>query len=92
MNKEDKIQLLGEELAREVQRVNELIPLIKELYDQVGKLMSKDYDITFNENRFRNTRNEVTYLHNEVNEIKKLLGIDGSVPKGKHKEERYGYK
>ena len=81
LSKEDKIQLLGEELAREVQRVNELIPLIKELYDQVGKLMSKDYDITFNENRFRNTRNEVTYLHNEVNEIKKLLGMDGSVPK-----------
>ena len=81
MNDTEKIQFLGEELCREVTRVNKLLPLIKHLYDMVAELSGKDYDITFNETRFRNTRNEVTYLHNEVNEIKKVLGLDGSVPK-----------
>jgi len=90
MNTEEKIQLLGEELAGVVQRVNDLIPLIRELYEQVGKLLNKDYDITFNENRFRNTRNEVTYLHNEVHELQKLLGLHGEEPKVP-KEEKYGY-
>ncbi len=80
MNTEEKVQFLGEELAREVQRVNELIPLIKALYEDIGKLLGKDDTVTFNENRFTNTRNEVTYLHNRVNEIEKLLGMGGSVP------------
>ena len=85
MNDTEKIQFLGEELCREVTRVNELLPLIKHLYDMVAELLGKDYDITFNETRFRNTRNEITYLHNEVNEIKKVLGLDGSVPSVKPK-------
>jgi len=90
MNTEEKVQLLGGELVGVVQRVNDLIPLIGELYEQVGKLLNKDYGITFNENRFRNTRNEVTYLHNEVYELQKLLGLHGEEPKA-HKEEKYGY-
>jgi len=90
MNTEEKVQLLGGELAGVVQRVNDLIPLIRELYEQVGKLLNKDYDITFNENRFRNTRNEVTYLHNEVYELQKLLGLHGEITKPP-KEEKYGY-
>jgi len=91
MNTEEKVQLIGEELAGVVQRVNDLIPLIRELYEQVGKLLNKDYDITFNENRFCNTRNEVTYLHNEVYELQKLHGMHGESAKAHKEESKYGY-
>lgn len=77
MNTEEKVQLLGEALIKEVQRVNDLCRLIRELYEQMGKLLNKDYDITFNETRFRNIRNEVTYLHNELYELQKLHGMHG---------------
>lgn len=89
MNTEEKVQLLGEALIKEVQRVNDLCRLIRELYEQMGKLLNKDYDITFNETRFRNTRNEVTYLHNELYEIQKLLGMHGEVPKAYKRKGKY---
>jgi len=38
-------------------------------------------DKWYNENQIRQLMNEVTYLHNRVNELEKVTGLDGSVPK-----------
>jgi len=57
--------------------LNVLAEYVDDLWDKWA-----DYEaVQWNERRLRNLRNEVTYLHNELNEVKKNLGMDGSVPR-----------
>jgi len=51
-----------------------------EKYKQIDRIVRQFYHI----------RNEMTYLHNEVYELQKLLGLHGEEPKAR-KEEKYGY-
>ena len=67
--------------AKERQQVLEWI---RELFDSLQAL---DADVQ----RLRQLKNEVTYLHNELNEVKKNLGMDGSVPRVKTTKRRYTY-
>ena len=60
------------------------------LADHENRLNEMDGLITYSDQlekswRFRHLFNEVTYLHNEVNEIKKFLGMDGTEPTVKPK-------
>ena len=51
-----------------------------EKYKQIDRIVRQFYHM----------RNEMTYVHNEVNEIKKLLGMFGDVPK-KEMKGKYEY-
>lgn len=98
MNKlltEDNIELLGTLLKDEIERVTKLCRIVNDIYELVGEyiemcgeVLAKNNEIEWNEGRFRNMANELTHLHNEMRDVQKLLGMDGSVPK---QEGRYGY-
>ena len=79
MTDSEKIQLLGEkqgELFIMFSNLADIVQGINERLERVEHMKRRD--------------NEVTYLHNEVNEIKKVLGLDGSVPTKKvNKYKRY---
>jgi hypothetical protein len=85
MNKEqtDKLELLGTLLSGEIDRVNKLISIVKELNDRVEALERDQH----RSNKYNSMRNELTYLHNEIRDVQKLLGMDGSEPKLKDKYE-----
>ena len=75
MKKEDKIQLLGEELIKEVEARNELVRIMQGFNDRLESLEDRKSP------NGSQMRNELTYLHNEVVDIQKLLGLLGDVPK-----------
>ena len=69
MTDEEKIQVLGEKQIELFDLFNRVINLIGNMNDRLERLEHR-----------KSKDNEVTYLHNEINEIKKVLGLDGSVP------------
>ena len=85
MNTEEKLELVGTELIETTERVNKLISIAKELNERVEELERNNKTT-----KFDGMRNELTYVHNEVNEIKKLLGMFGDVPK-KEMKGKYDY-
>jgi len=79
MDTEEKLELVGTELIETTERVNKLISIATELNERVEGLERNNKTT-----KFDGMRNELTYVHNEVNEIKKLLGMFGDVPKKKY--------
>lgn len=78
-----------EELIKLNGRVVELTRLMADLDKRISKLEGKSCGKEYNERQIRQLMNEVTYLHNEVNDMKRCLGMDGSVPKIKQRKQRY---
>jgi hypothetical protein len=87
MTTEEKVQFLGEELLKEIDRVNKLIELIGHIYEDVNELLGRNWELNYNRNQLDNRFNELTHLHNEVTDIQKHLGLDGSVPKTANRYE-----
>ena len=71
----EKIQLLGEQLIEAVEGITRLAHIVNQINERLEWLEGQPtrYDL----------KNELTHLHNEVHEIQKHLGLDGSVPKAK---------
>jgi hypothetical protein len=89
MTTEERVQFLGEQLLGEVDRVNKLIELIGQVYKDVTELLGRNWELNYNRNHLDNRFNELTHLHNEVSDIQKHLGLDGSVSKIKIRQSRY---
>ena len=89
MTPEEKLQFLGEQLFEEVERVNKLIKLVSGIYNDLTELLARTWQLNYNKSHLDNRLNELTHLHNEMTEVQKLLGLDGSVPKIKVRQSRY---
>ena len=83
---EAKLQFLGEELTHEVYRGVSQTRLMQNFLERLEELEAQ-YS-TGNTGVWFQIKNEVTYLHNEINDIKKVLGMDGSIPGRKQYKDR----
>lgn len=86
---EAKVQFTGEQLTQLVYRVVSLTRIMNVLDKRIGDLEA-NYSIG-NKGRWFELRNELTYLHNELNEVKKLLGLMGYEPTIKPKNKYKSY-
>jgi hypothetical protein len=78
MNTEEKVQLLGEKQAELFKLFNSICGLIQDTDDKAEQCLKI---LT----RFNQLFNRVAYLHNRVDEIDKVVGLDGSEPTVKRK-------
>jgi len=83
-----KVDFIGEQLTQEVYRGVSLNRIMQNIIERVESLEAR-YRAGYKDKTYE-MRNELTYLHNEVYELQKLLGLHGEEPKV-HKEEKYGY-
>ena len=78
---EAKVDFTGEQLTQVVYRVVSLTRVMQNLLERVERLEDR-YNVG-NKGIAYELRNEVTYLHNELNMVKKELGLHGETPKRK---------
>ena len=76
---EAKVDFTGEQLTQLTYRVVSLTRIMQNLLERVEELEDR-YNVG-NKGIAYELRNEVTYLHNELNEVKKELGLHGETPK-----------
>ena len=96
MNKEEELELslqakvdfIGEELTQEVYRGVRLTRVMENIFERLEKLEGR-YS-TGNKGVLYEMKNELTHLHNEIRDVQKLLGIDGSEPKLGGKKYEWG--
>ena len=92
MNTEEleiKLEVLAEELIKEINRLNEFIKLFREVYEKLWQVYIRFEDIQYNEYKFNQMSNQITHLHNELRDVQKILGLDGSIPKYKPVRSEY---
>ncbi len=88
-NTEVLFQELYNELVGNIDRVNKLIPLIKDIYGDLGILWDEVFGNSQRNYKFLQVQNELTHLHNEMIGVQKHLGLDGSIPKVLKSKSKY---
>lgn len=76
---EAKVDFTGEQLTQVVYRVVSLTRVMQNLLERIEGLEDR-YNVG-NKGIAYELRNEVTYLHNELYEVQKLLGLHGETPR-----------
>lgn len=84
---EAKVDFTGEQLTQVVYRVVSLTRVMQNLLERVEGL--EEQYRTGNKGIAYELRNEVTYLHNELYEVQKLIGLHGELPGKKYKYKQY---
>ena len=81
MHLEDDVLLLTEEQIADTARQVELCRIVREMYETQCELKSRIIALSDNTYSLNNLKNEVTHIHNEIRDIQRVLGIDGSIPR-----------
>ena len=86
---EAKVDFTGEQLTQLTYRVVSLTRVMQNLFGRIERL--EDQYKVGNKGIAYELRNEVTYLHKELYEVQKLLGLHGETPRKKHKPKYKEY-
>jgi len=85
---EARVDFIGEQLTQEVYRGVSLNRIMQNIIERVESLEAR-YKAGYKDKTYE-MRNELTYLHNEVNELQELHGMHGEIPK-KEMKGKYEY-